>query len=145
MGDIFDDIMGGADEGPLTQTAAPRGGILVVAEKAAWAPAMHISEAVYRHTAHIPQVVFESVDPDTGETIFDNELDFRRAMDSLTSVSVEAAMAWSAERVGAVFEAHHEELQAAEIGEVPAAPGPGAVPTRTRKPHSTGHVRNRRH
>lgn len=146
MADVFDDLIGGgADEGPLgNATTVQAGGCLVVGEKALSGHALHASERVYLKAAHIPQVVFEGTDHETGDTNFDNEMEFRVAMGSLMPVTIEAACAWSAERVGAIFEAHREELTAAEIGEVARPPGADAVQPRARMPHSTGTSRNQR-
>ncbi|MET4065912.1 hypothetical protein ABID58_000686 [Bradyrhizobium sp. S3.2.6] len=140
--DIFADLAGGgADDGPLsnaTSAASASVCVLVVPEKAPWGRALHAEEAAYLKSAHIPQAIFESVNLDTGETIFENEMEFRRAMDSLVPVNIDAALTWCGERVGAVYEAHRDEIEAAHIGEVPQAPGADAVQPRARMPHTTG-------
>jgi hypothetical protein len=146
--DLWDELAGGgADEGPLgnaTSAATTRGGILVVGERAPWGQALHAEEAAYLKSAHIPQVIFETADPNTGEPIFENEIDFKRAMDSLMPVTIETALAWSSERAGAVYAAHRDEIEAANIGERPVAPGPDVVQPRARMPHSTGRIRGQR-
>ncbi|MGY2931829.1 hypothetical protein ACVWZ6_001431 [Bradyrhizobium sp. GM6.1] len=81
MPDIFDDLIsGGADEGPLGNTvsaALVSAHVLVVPDKSPTGQCMHVEERVYLRTAAIPQVVFEAVDPDTGELAFENETEFR--------------------------------------------------------------------
>jgi|GEM_PF-5305386 hypothetical protein len=143
MGDIFDDLVGGADEGPLgnAASAAANVSVLVVAEKAPTGQALHVEEAVFLKTAHVPQVIFDTVDSDTGEVVFGNELEFRKAMGAFAPVTVDAALAWCGERVGAVYDAHREEIDAANAGVMDAAPGANAVLRRAWMPHTTG--RNR--
>ncbi|MET4290936.1 hypothetical protein ABIB06_002439 [Bradyrhizobium sp. LB8.2] len=148
MPDIFDDLIGGgADEGPLGNTvsaALVSAHVLVVPDKSPTGQCMHVEERVYLRTAGVPQVVFEAVDPDTGEVAFENETQFRLAMDSLTSVSVDTALTWSVERVSAVFDAHRDELEEAyfagleSAGPRQQAPGADAVQPRARMPHTTG-------
>lgn len=140
MADIFDDLIGGgADEGPLgNATTVQAGGVLVVSERAPSGQALEVEEMVFLRTAGIPQVVFESADPETDEAIFDNEPEFRAAMGSLTPVTVDAALAWCGERVGAVYAAYREEIDAANTGEAAKPPGADAVQPRARMPHSTG-------
>lgn len=138
-GDIFEELCGGADEGPLgNATSVQAGGVLVVGERAPNGQALEVEEMVFLRTAGIPQVVFESADPETDEAIFDNEPEFRAAMGSLTPVTVDAALAWCGERVGAVYAAYREEIDAANTGEVAKPPGADAVQPRARMPHSTG-------
>ncbi|AWO88231.1 hypothetical protein ABIE85_007103 [Bradyrhizobium diazoefficiens] len=148
MSDIFDDLISGsADEGPLgnaVSAALPSVCVLMVPEKAPTGHCMHVEEMVYQRTAGIPQVIFEAVDPDIGEVVFENEPEFRLAMDSLTPVSVDAALAWCRGRIGAVFDAHRVELEEAyfaaleSTGPTRRAPGADAVQPRARMPHSTG-------
>jgi hypothetical protein len=152
--DIFDDLVGGgADEGPLgsaTSAASVSVCVLVVPEKAPTGQSMHVEEMVYQRTASIPQVIFESIDPETGEVAFENEIEFRQAMDSMAPVSINAALAWSTERVGAVFHAHRAELEETFLaalksaGPTRQAPGADAVQPRARMPHSTGTSRGQR-
>lgn len=142
--DIFEELMGGgADESPLgnATSAAQAGGVLVVSERAPSGQALHVEEKVFLRTAALPQVVFESADPETDEAIFDNEAEFRVAMGSLTPVTVDAALAWCGERVGAVYAAYREEIDAANTGEVAQPPGAVAVQPRAKMPHSTGRDR----
>jgi hypothetical protein len=149
--DIFDDLVGaGADEGPLssaTSTAAVSAGVLVVGEVAPTGQSLHAEEQVYLRTAGIPQIIFEALDPDTGEIAFQNAEEYRQAMGSLVPVSIDAALAWCGVRVGAVFEAHRAELEEAYLTAVEAAgprrqpPGPDAVQLRARMPNTTGRDR----
>lgn len=146
MPDIFDALIsGGTDEGPLGNAAsAASAGVLVVPEKSPAGQCMHVEELVYQRTARVPQVIFEAVDPDTGEVAFENEKEFRIAMDSLTPVSVDSALAWSGERLSAAFDAHRPELEGAyfagleSAGPRQKAPGDDAVQPRARMPHTTG-------
>ncbi|WP_369720072.1 hypothetical protein AB8Z38_23005 [Bradyrhizobium sp. LLZ17] len=146
--DIFEELIGGGGgENPLghATSAAPASvGVLVVPEKAPWGQALHVEEMVYLRTADIPQVVFESEDSDSFETVFANEMEFRLAMASLTRVTVEAALAWTGERVGAVYAAHREEIDAAAIGAIVQPPGADTVPRRAKMPHSTGRDRGQK-
>lgn len=146
-GDIFDELMGGADEGPLGNAVSAASAsvcVLVVPENAPTGQFMHVEEMVYQRTAGIPQVIFEAVDPDIGDVVFENEPEFRLAMDSLTPVSIDAALAWCGERVGSVFDAYRAELEEAyfaaleSAGPTRQAPGVDAVQPRARMPHSTG-------
>lgn len=152
--DIFDDLIGGADEGPLgsaATSAATGASVLIVGEKAPSGQSLHVEERVFLKTVSIPQVAFEAEDPDSGTIVFENEIEFRQAMDSMAPVSVDAALAWSAERVGAVFEVHRPEMEAAYLGaietagEARKAPGADAAPVIwKRPPHSTGRDRGQR-
>ncbi|OSI70871.1 hypothetical protein [Bradyrhizobium canariense] len=153
MSDIFDDLIGGGADAPLgnaTPAASTPVNVLVVPEKAPTGQSMHVEEMVYRRSANVPQVIFESVDPDTAEVTFDNSEEWRRAMHSLTPVSVEDALAWFSEHVGAVYEAHRTELAEAyfaaieTVGPARQAPGSSAVQARARMPHSTGRDRGQK-
>ncbi|MET4045348.1 hypothetical protein ABIC03_007080 [Bradyrhizobium sp. RT6a] len=146
--DVFEELAGGgSDEAPLgqaTSAASASASVLVVPEKAPSGQALHVEEMVFLRTGRIPQVVFESVDQDSNETIFDNEMEFRRAMDSLSPVIVEAALAWSGERVGPIYAAHREEIDAANAGQTTQSPGVGAIAPRAKMPHSTGRDRGQK-
>ncbi|MCG2628842.1 hypothetical protein L6654_19585 [Bradyrhizobium sp. WYCCWR 13023] len=144
--DIFDVMAGGDDF--LAGGVAPvaRAGVLIVAEKAPHGSALHPEERAHLASVHIPMVVFEVVDPTTGEVSFGNASEFQKAMGTLAPPSIDAALRWSTERLGAVYEAYREEIERAELDaavKAPnmAAPGAGFVMTRAKPKHSTG--RNR--
>ncbi|MCK1346027.1 hypothetical protein [Bradyrhizobium sp. CW11] len=147
--DVFEELAGGggAVEAPLghaTSAASASASVLVVPEKAPSGQALHVEEMVFLRTVRIPQVVFESVDQDSNENVFDNEMEFRHAMDLLSPVSIEAALAWSGERVGPVYAAHREEIDAANAGQTTQSPGVGAIAPRAKMPHSTGRDRGQK-
>ncbi|QOZ79923.1 hypothetical protein XH83_33810 [Bradyrhizobium sp. CCBAU 53351] len=147
--DLFDEMAGGDDLPLGSGPDVTQAGILIVAAKAPHGSALHAEERAHLASVHIPMVVFEAVDPTTGEVTFGNASEFQEAMGSLLPPSIDEAIAWSTERLVEIFEAHREAVEAAELDaavRAPNMPAPGAgfVTSRARMPHSTGRDRGQK-